>query len=82
MILTPDQLSQIADDAMRFKSEPAVERAILSMRSTAIQALIGADPTDAETIRNRQAEIRAIDNFCQELATAIMRAPRKPFAVA
>jgi len=80
--LTPDQLAQIADDANRFKSDPAVERAILSMRANAIRALIDTDPTDIETIRTKQAEIRAIDNFCQELATAIMRAPRKPLAVA
>lgn len=81
-MMTPDQLAQIADDAMRFKSDPAVERAILSMRATAVKALIDADPTDIETIRTKQAEIRAIDNFCHELANAIMRAPRKPLAVA
>jgi len=80
--MTPDELAQIADDASRFKSDPAVQRAILSMRDAAVRALIAADPTDVETIRTKQAEIRAIDNFCQELATAIMRAPRKPLAVA
>ncbi|AZO45891.1 hypothetical protein EJ076_34815 [Mesorhizobium sp. M7D.F.Ca.US.005.01.1.1] len=82
MNLTPDQLAQIADDAMRFKSDPAVERAILSMRKAAVDALIATDATDSVAILCRQAEIRAIDNFCQELATAIMRAPRKPLAVA
>ena len=82
MNLTPDQLAQIADDAMRFKSDPAVQRAILSMRETAINALIATNPTDVETIRTRQAEIKAIDGFCQELANAILRAPRKPMAVA
>ena len=82
MNLTPDQLAQIADDANRFKSDPAVQRAILSMREEAIKALIATDATDVETIRTRQAEIKAIDGFCQELANAILRAPRKPMAVA
>jgi hypothetical protein len=80
--LTTEQLAQIADDAARFKSDPAVQRAILSMRDAAVKALIDASPTDVETIRTRQAEIKAIDGFCQELASAILRAPRKPMAVA
>jgi hypothetical protein len=82
MSLTPDQLAQIADDASRFKSEPAVQRAILSMREKAVNALIATEPTDVEGIRTRQAEIKAIDGFCQELASAILRAPRNPMAVA
>jgi hypothetical protein len=82
MNLTPDQLAQIADDANRFKSEPAVQRAILSMREKAVNALIATEPTDVEGIRTRQAEIKAIDGFCQELASAILRAPRNPMAVA
>lgn len=82
MNFTPEQLAQIADDANRFKSDPAVQRAILSMREEAIKALIATDATDVETIRTRQAEIKAIDSFCQELASAILRAPRKPLAVA
>jgi len=82
MNMTADQLAVIAEDANRFKSDPAVQRAILSMREKAINALITTEPTDVETIRTRQAEIRAIDGFCQELANAILRAPRKPMAVA
>lgn len=82
MQLTEEQRAQIADDANRFKSDPAVQRAILSMREAAITALIATDATDVETIRTRQAEIKAIDGFCQELANAILRAPRKPMAVA
>ncbi len=82
MNLTSDQLAVIAEDANRFKSDPAVQRAILSMREEAIKALIATDATDVEAIRTRQAEIKAIDGFCQELASAILRAPRKPLAVA
>lgn len=82
MNLTPDQLAVIAEDANRFKSDPAVQRAILSMREKAVSSLIATEPTDVETIRTRQAEIKAIDGFCQELANAILRAPRKPMAVA
>lgn len=82
MNLTHDQLAVIAEDANRFKSDPAVQRAILAMREAAVAALIATEPTDAEAIRTRQAEIKAIDNFCQELASAILRAPRKPLAVA
>lgn len=82
MNLTPDQLAVIAEDAIRFKSDPAVQRAILAMRETAVKALIETEPTDVESIRTRQAEIKAIDGFCQELASAILRAPRKPMAVA
>lgn len=80
--MTPEQLEQIAGQATRFKSDPAVQRAILSMREAAVKALIVTEPTDVEGIRTKQAEIKAIDGFCQELANAILRAPRKPLAVA
>lgn len=80
--MTPDELAQLAEQANRFKSDPAVQRAILTMRDAAIKALISTEPTDVEGIRTRQAEIKAIDGFCQELANAILRAPRKPMAVA
>jgi hypothetical protein len=69
-----------ASRASRLSNGPFFRCASRSAPST---ALIATEwPTDVEGIRTRQAEIKAIDGFCQELASAILRAPRKPMAVA
>lgn len=79
---TPEQLAIAAAEADRLRQDPAFQRAVLSLRADAVNALVSVDPTDVETIRTKQAEIRAIDGLCQEIANAILRAPRKPMAVA
>lgn len=79
---TPEQLAIEAAEADRLRLDPAFQNAIRDLRAQAIEALVATDATDADAIRARQAEIKAIDGFCQELAKAILRAPRKPMAVA
>lgn len=79
---SPEKLALHAAEALDLKSNPAFQRAVLDARQTAIIDLIGCDPTDVEKIRTCQARIRAIDDLCTELATAIIRNPRKPQAVA
>lgn len=80
--MTPEQLAIAAAEADRLRLDPAFQNAIRELRAKAIDALVETDATDTSAIIARQAEIRAIDGFCQELANAIIRAPRKPMAVA
>lgn len=76
------RLAVAAAEADRLRQDPAFQNAIRDLRSRAIEALVVADATDTDAIRARQADIKAIDGFCQELANAMLRAPRKPMAVA
>lgn len=79
---TPDELRIAAAEADQLRTNPAFQSAVLEYRASAIAALIATEPTDADAIRARQAEIKAVDGLCQGLANAILRAPRKPMAVA
>jgi hypothetical protein len=87
------EITAAAVDAERLRNDPALKRALLSLRASkvsemereqanVITALLNGEPANIETVRTLKAEIKAIDGFCQELATAILRAPRKPLAVA
>lgn len=80
--MTPEQLAIAAAEADRLRQDPAFQSAIRELRSNAIEALVNADATDTASVIARQAEIKAIDGLCQELANAMLRAPRKPMAVA
>lgn len=68
------KIIDLALAADRLRTEPAFQQAILSMRRDAVEALVAANPTDADTIRMHQANIRAIDNLCGELAWMITHA--------
>lgn len=80
--MTPEQLAIAAAEADRLRQDPAFQNAIRDLRSKAIEALVQTDATDTAAVMARQAEIKAIDGLCQELANAMLRAPRKPMAVA
>lgn len=71
-----------AAEADRLRQDPAFQEAVLAYRRREIELLIKADATDADAIRTHQANIRAVDGICAELALAIAAAPRKPMAVA
>jgi len=47
-----------------------------------ITSMLNGQQASIETIRTLKAEIKAIDGICHEVANAILRAPRKPMAVA
>ena len=76
------QLAIAAAEADRLRTDPAFQKAVLDYRAGVVAALVTTDATDTDAIRARQAEIKAIDGLCQELANAMLRAPRKPMAVA
>lgn len=83
--LTETEKQELHDHALaadRLRQDPAFQRAIIALRKEALEALVSADPDDAQTIRTHQANIRAIDNLCGEIAMTILRAPRKSEAVA
>jgi predicted DNA-binding transcriptional regulator YafY len=94
--LTENELAALvtaAAEADRLRLDPAFQAAILALRASAVSALqaeeqavltamLNGQPTNIEAVRTKQAEIKAIDGFCQELASAILRVPRKPMAVA
>lgn len=67
--------------ADRLRQDPAFQRAIIAMRKDAVEALIKADANDAQAIMTHQANIKAIDNLCGEIAMTILRAPRETTAV-
>jgi len=82
-----------AEDANRLRNDPAFQAAIRSLRETklaemereqasVITSMLNGQPANIETVRTLKAEIKAIDGICQEVANAILRAPRKPMAVA
>lgn len=85
---TRDEIEEHAIAAERLRTDPALQRAITQMRKDAVEALIGLDEaSEAYAADNRRlrAEIRAIDSFCGQIATAIQRGTavtRKPAAVA
>lgn len=62
-----------AVDAERLRQDPAFQRAVLTIRKNALEALVKIDPVKVDEIRNTQAQIRAIDNLCTELADTIIR---------
>jgi hypothetical protein len=78
-------LASHAEDAERLRTDPAFQRALTSMRKDAIDALIATDAADVNAVREAQAQVRAIDSLCGQIATAIQRGAqigRKPAAVA
>ena len=62
-----------AADAERLRQDPSFQRALTAIRKNAVDALVHVDPTNADEIRNAQAQIRAIDNLCTELRDTIIR---------
>lgn len=87
------EIAAAAEDANRLRNDQAFQAAIRSLRASKvaamereqasiIAALLNGQPANIETIRTLKAEIAAIDGICQEIANAILRAPRKPMAVA
>lgn len=77
-----EKLTIAAQEADRLRTDPAFQEAVRLARAVAVGDLIACDPTNADAIRAAQARIWAIDQLCQELANIILRAPRKPLAVA
>lgn len=87
------EIASAAADAERLRNDPAFQSAILSLRASklgemeraqaaVITAMLNGQPANIETVRTLKAEIKAIDGICQEIANTILRAPRKPMAVA
>lgn len=62
-----------AVDADALRQNPIFQQAVLAARKRAVEALVTTDPTDAPAIMARQAEVRAIDSLCGELAAIILR---------
>lgn len=86
-------IAAAAEDANRLRNDPAFQAAILSLRASkladmereqanVITSMLNGQSVNIETVRTLMAEIKAIDGICQEIANAILRAPRKPMAVA
>jgi len=87
------EIAAAAEDANRIRNDQAFQAAIRNHRAsklnalereqaTVITALLNGQPANIEAIRTLKAEIAAIDGICQEIANAILRAPRKPLSVA
>ena len=87
-------IAEAAEAANRLRNDPAFQAAIVSLRASkvaemereqanVINAMLNGMPANnIETVRTLRAEIKAIDGICQEIANAVLRAPRKPMAVA
>lgn len=86
-------IASAAEEANRLRTDPAFQTAIRTLRASkvaemereqanVIASMLAGQPATIETIRTLKAEIKAIDGICQEVANAILRAPRKPMAVA
>jgi len=86
-------VASAAEEANRLRNDPAFQAAIRLLRASklaemereqaiVITSMLNGQPASIETIRTLKAEIKAIDGICQEVANAILRAPRKPMAVA
>lgn len=66
-----DQIAAV--DAERLRQDTAFQRAVTTIRKSALEALANVDPAQADEIRTIQAQIRAIDNLCTEIAATIIR---------
>ena len=87
-------IAAAAEAANRLRTDPAFQAAVISLRASkvaemereqanVINAMLSGMPANnIETVRTLRAEIKAIDGICQEIANAVLRAPRKPMAVA
>jgi hypothetical protein len=78
-------LETAAHDAERLRTDPAFQRALMAMRKEAVETLIATDAASVDAIREAQAQVKAIDSLCGQIATAIQRGTqitRKPAAVA
>ena len=87
-------IAEAAESANRLRTDPAFQAAVISLRASkvaemereqanVINAMLSGMPANnIETVRTLRAEIKAIDGICQEIANAVLRAPRKPMAVA
>lgn len=87
-------IAEAAEAANRLRTDPAFQAAVISLKASkvaemereqanVINAMLSGMPANnIETVRTLRAEIKAIDGICQEIANAILRAPRKPMAVA
>lgn len=62
-----------AVDAERVRQDPAFQKAVLAIRKKALETLANVDATKVDEIRTLQAQIRAIDSLCTELADTIIR---------
>ncbi len=87
MITEQDKLDLVAfaEDAERLRTDPAFQRGITELRKQAIDTLINTNAANADAMREAQAQVKAIDNLCGHIATAIQRGTqisRKPAAVA
>jgi len=80
--MTEEQIHR-AEQAERLRTDPAFQRAVVEIRRQAVEALVKADPVDADAIRAQQARINAIDALCGEIANEILRGtPQRQPAVA
>lgn len=79
---TTAELELAAAEAERLRIDPAFQQAVTDLRKQAVERLVAADASNTDEIRTIQAEIKAIDGLCGQIAGAILRAPRKPMAVA
>lgn len=55
--------AQLAREAQNLRDNEVFMFALDAMRSEAIQGLVSAAPTDAETIRNHQAKVHVVDEL-------------------
>lgn len=60
-------------EAERLRNEPAFQAAMIQLRKEALEALVSADPTNADDIRDAQATVRAIDGLATKIGNEILR---------
>lgn len=70
--------TQLAAEAQRLKDNEALQEALSTMRSRALEGLVRAPATDAEAIRDHQAYVRVVDDFLARIEATIRNGqPRK-----
>lgn len=78
--MTKEELSA---EAARIKENPGAIEALALMRESSMNGLVTADPTDADTIRLHQANVRAVDQFFSTLEGIIANGmPKKQAGIA
>lgn len=74
---------QLAAEARSLRENEALQYALDQLRTNALDALVRASATDADTIRNSQAVVKVIDELRSDIEGLILSgAPRKAPGIA
>ncbi len=81
--MTPEDRKILAEAANRIMLEPAFVMAMGQLRERSMEALLAAEPTDPDAIRQHQAMVRAVDGLVSELKNIVIAASgRRPALIA